>query len=96
MKIAVSTQPKLFPAGTVAGNMRFTLIADNGYSNNVVLTGLEADFPDATAPGTYTATVQRLDGSGNDLGASATAIYTIEGTNGVLVDMPITVTVSMA
>lgn len=100
IKVVVATQPQKFPAGTVAGSFRYTLASDAGYSSQQLAEGVEADFSDATAPGNYTATVERLDASGNVLGSPATGTVTIAEPSpvntDVEVDVPATITVSLA
>lgn len=99
MKIVVATQPQKFPAGTVAGAFRYTLTSNAGYSSTQDVAGPEADFTDATAPGDYTATVERLDASGNVLGAAVSGSATIPAPStddSVSVDVPASITVSLA
>jgi hypothetical protein len=95
MKIIVAVMSQNFPAGTVAGALRYTLTSDAGYSATQDVASSEADFADATAPGNYTASVERLDAAGNVLGSAVTGTLTIDASE-VAVDVPASITVSLA
>lgn len=98
VRVIIETKPQSFPAGTIAGLFLFTLAGPAGYSNQQTNSAVQCDFTDATAPGDYTATVTRLDASGNALGTSAVGVVTIPAPateTSVMVDVPVTVTVSL-
>ena len=94
MKITVLTQPQSFPAGTIPGVFRYTLVSDTGYSSTRD-SGTDAEFADATAEGNYTVTVQRFDANDVALGAAISGSVTISGDGSVTVDVPASLSISL-
>jgi hypothetical protein len=91
--VAVATTSTSFPAGTVAAGIVISLSGGAVPAQTVTAAPYTASFADV-APGTYTATAQAVDSSGNPLGAAATsAEFTVAAP--VMVDVPQTVTVQV-
>ena len=92
--IALTAQP--FPAGTVPGLFRVTLIAADGTTAATQDTAeVSVTFPDVAA-GTYTVFAARVDIAGQILGTGVTSEpITIEEPVTVMIDVPTSVTVSV-
>lgn len=93
--IALTAQP--FPAGTAPGLFRVTLIAADGTTVATQDTSeMSVTFPEVAA-GTYTVFAARLDIVGQVLGTGATSEpITIEEPTTIAIDVPTSVTVSLA
>ena len=100
--IAWDTTSQNFPAGTVAGNFQVDIVGGAIGTTPVSMTvpASPAVFPDIPAEADtdpdYQVTVQRLDGAGQPLGSPATASFRVAGGTSVAVDIPNTVTVTVA
>lgn len=93
--VAVETTSTPFPAGTVAAGVSISLSGGAVPAQTVTAAPYSATFADV-APGTYTASAQAVDASGNPLGAAAvSAEFTIAAAD-VNVDIPSTVTVTVS
>ncbi|CAN0620337.1 conserved protein of unknown function [Burkholderia multivorans] len=91
--VNVVTQQQAFAAGTVAAGIVISLSGGSIAPQNVTSAPYTASF-DNVPPGSYTATAQAVDASGNALGAPATsAEFTVA--ESVLVDVPSVVTVQV-
>jgi len=89
--VTIATSPQLFPSGTTAGNFRYNL--SNGVTQDSP--DLTVTFPDV-APGTYTASAQRMDASNNLIGAAITSDSFIVPEPDVSIDVPHTVSVTLS
>lgn len=84
-----------FPAGTVEGNLSFSIIDSVGTTVEIK-TGLDSGMTfNNVAPGDYTATCQRLDSTGTARGPQVTASFTVPaGTVDLTVPQTLSVTIS--
>lgn len=85
--VQVATTPQLFPAATVAGNLRISVTGQP--DQDVTGTSAVFDLP----AGDYTATAQRLDAAGVALGAAVSQVFTVPAD--VSVDIPAAITVTV-
>jgi predicted phage tail protein len=93
--VTVETTSTPFPAGTVAAGIAIALSGAPVAPQVVTTAPYSASFSDV-APGTYTATAQAVDASGNALGSPAvSAQFTIAAPD-VNVDVPSTVNVTVS
>lgn len=93
--VAVETSSTPFPAGTVPAGIVISLSGGAVPAQTVTTAPYSASFSDV-APGTYTATAQAVDASGNQLGAPAvSAEFTIAAPD-VNVDVPSVVNVTVS
>jgi hypothetical protein len=94
--VQVVSKDQLFPAGTVSGKLRISLIGGPPTPIPVQdVDGLSATFLNVPA-GEYIAHAQRLDAAGVALGADAiSAAFTVGGTGEVTVQVPDTVTATV-
>ena len=93
--VAVETTSTPFPAGTVPAGIVISLSGGAVAPQTVTAAPYSASFSDVP-PGTYTASAQAVDASGNALGAAAvSAEFTIAAPD-VNVDVPSTVTVTVS
>jgi predicted phage tail protein len=91
--VTLSTKQQVFPAGTVPAGIKFSLSDSTIQPQTVSTAPYSASFSDI-APGTYTATAQAVDASGNALGDPATsAEFTVAAP--VMVDVPDVITVTV-
>lgn len=92
--VTVETQAQPFPSGTVAAGVSISLSGGVLHAQLITTAPYSASFADV-APGTYTASAQAVDASGNPLGAAAvSAEFTIAAPE-VNVDVPSVVTVAI-
>lgn len=91
--VTLATQQQAFPAGTVAAGIVISLSGGTIPAQTVTAAPYTASFADV-APGTYTATAQAVDASGNALGdPKVSAEFTVAAP--VMVDVPETITVQV-
>lgn len=91
--VSVATASTPFPAGTVAAGIVITL--SGGIAPQTVTAApYSASFSDV-APGTYTASAQAVDASGNALGAAAVSTEFTIAAPDVNVDIPQTISVTV-
>jgi predicted phage tail protein len=91
--VTLETVATPFPAGTVAAGIVITLSGGAAPSQTIAAAPYTASFA-GVAPGTYTATAEAVDASGQPLGSAiVSAEFTIEADPTVNVDVPSTISV---
>lgn len=87
--IQVSTTNQLFPIATIAGKLRISVTGQP--DQDVDGTSAAFDLP----AGDYTATAQRLDASGNAIGAPVSLPFNVPATE-IGIDVPASITVTLS
>lgn len=92
--VTIATQQQAFPSSTVPAGIVVTLVGASVAPVQIAGAPYSASFSDV-APGSYTASAQAVDSLGNPLGSAiASEPFTVSAPD-VMIDVPMSVSVSV-
>ncbi len=93
--VTIATSPTPFPAGTVASGIVVSLSGGAIGPQTITAAPYTATF-EGVAPGTYTASAQSVDAAGQPLGGVMTSSSFVIAEDDINIDIPSSITVSVA